>query len=98
MVKKRTPARKSAPKKRARKAARPARKSASKARPSKGVVDFNPIKKDLKAHIAKLEARLGAPEAVALAADQESAATLQKLRQLDQLMTDLCAPTMVIGS
>ena len=98
MVKKRTPPRKSSPKKPARKAARPARKPASEAMRRKGVVDFNPIKKDLKAHIAKLEAELGSTEARALAADQESVTTLRKLRQLDDMMTDLCAPTMVIGS
>lgn len=98
MVKKRTPARKSSPKKRAKKPARPARKSTTKARPPRGVIDFNPVKKSLRAHIAKLESRLGPAEARALAADQEPVRTLAKLQQLDQLMTDLCTPTMVIGS
>ncbi len=98
MVKKRTPPRKSSPKKRVKKAARPVRKSASKARASKAGVDLNPVKKGLRAHIAKLQAQLGPPEAHALAADQESVRTLAKLQQLDALMTDLCTPTMVIGS
>ena len=98
MVKKRTPPRKSSTKKPARKAARPARKSASKARSSRGAIDFNPVKRSLRAHIARLEARLGPAEARALAADQESVMTLEKLHQLNNLMTDICQPSMVIGS
>lgn len=97
MVKKRTP-RKSSPKKRVKKAARPVRKSASKPRAKRGGVDFNPIKRDIKAQIAKLEARLGPPETHALAADQDSVVTLGKLQRLDALMTDLCQPSMIIGS
>jgi hypothetical protein len=97
VVKKRTP-RKSSPKKRVKKAARPVRKSASKARAKKGGVDFNPIKKDIRAQIAKLQAQLGPPEAHALAADQESVITLGKLQQLNALMTDICQPNMIIGS
>ena len=95
MVKKRTPPRKSSPTKRAKK---PARRPATKARASKGAVDFRPIKRDIKAHIAKLQAQLGPPEAHALAADQASVVTLGKLQQLDLLMTDLCQPNMIIGS
>lgn len=98
MVKKRTPPRKSSPKKRAKKPARPVRKSASKTKAKKGGVDFNPIKRDIRAQIAKLEARLGPPEAHALAADQASVVTLGKLQQLSAMMTDLCQPNMIIGS
>jgi hypothetical protein len=98
VAKKRTPARKSSPKKKARKAARPVRKSATKAKAPRGVVDFRPVKKSLTAHIAKLEAQLGPVEARALAADQGPVRTLEKLHQLSALMTDICQPTMVIGS
>jgi len=98
VVKKRTPSRKSSPKKRAKTPARPARKAATKAKAKKGGVDFNPIKKDIRAQIAKLEAQLGPPEAHALAADQASVQTLAKLQQLNQLMTDICQPNMIIGS
>ena len=98
MVKKRTPTRKSAPKKRAKKAARPVRKSATKAKAPRGGLDFNPVKKSLRAHIAKLEARLGPAEVRALAADQEPVRTLEKLHQLNALMTEICQPSMVIGS
>jgi hypothetical protein len=98
VVKKRTPPRKSSPKKRARKAARPARKPATKAKAKKRGVDFNPIKRDIRAQIARLEAQLGPPEAHALAADQESVITLGKLQQLNALMTEICQPSMVIGS
>jgi hypothetical protein len=95
VVKKRTPPRKSSPKKRAKK---PARRPTTKARASKAGVDFRPIKRDIKAHIAKLEAQLGPAEARALAADQESVVTLGKLQRLDALMTDICQPNMIIGS
>jgi hypothetical protein len=45
-----------------------------------------------------LEAQLGPVEARALAADQGPVRTLEKLHQLSALMTDICQPTMVIGS
>jgi len=95
VVKKRTPPRKSSAKKRPTK---PARKPATKAKAKRRGVDFRPIKRDLKAHIAKLEAQLGPPEARALAVDQESVQTLAKLHQINQLMTDVCQPNMIIGS
>ncbi len=95
MVKKRTPPRKSSPKKRPKK---PARRPATSARSSKGGVDFRPIKRDIKARIASLQAQLGPPEAHALAADQESVVTLGKLQRLDALMTDICQPNMILGS
>ena len=98
MVKKRTPPRKSSPKKRAKKAARPVRKSASKARSTKGGVDFNPVNKGIRAQIARLQARLGGVEARAAALDPGPWETLDKLNRLNELMTDLCQPTMVIGS
>ena len=80
MVKKRKSSSKSKGKK---KAARPRRRSAPKA--PKGV-DFNPVKKQLRAHIEKLEKGLGPyPEA-----------TLTKLKALQQEMTELCFPTMII--
>ena len=98
MVKKRTPPRKSSPKKRAKKAARPVRKSATKAKAPRRGIDLNPVKKSLRAHIAKLEAQLGPAEARAIAADQEPVRTLEKLHRLNALMTEICQPSMVIGS
>jgi hypothetical protein len=102
VVKKRTPtrkasSRKSATKKTARKAARPARKAAaSRAKATAGGVDFNPVKKQLRAHIAKLERQLGGPEARAAAADTAAYDTLDQLKALNPQLTFLCQPTMVI--
>ena len=100
MVKKRTPPRKSSGKKRVTKAARPVRKAArAKAKAAApGGVDFNPVKKRLRAHIAELEAKLGGPEARAAAVDKTPFETLDKLKALNERLTDLCQPTMVIGS
>lgn len=96
MTKKRAPSRKSSsPKKRVRKAARPKRKAVARTAPTRGV-DFNPVKKQLRAHIAKLEKQLGGPEARATAVDLKGWDTLDSLKALNQQMTDLCQPTMVI--
>ena len=97
MVKKRTPPRKSSsPKKRVKKAARPKRKApVARAMPTAGV-DFNPVKKQLRAHIAKLEKQLGGPEARAAAVDLKGFETLDQLKTLNQQLTDLCFPSMVI--
>jgi uncharacterized protein (DUF1501 family) len=95
VVKKRTPARKSfSSKKRVKnaKAARPVRKAAA----ARGGVDFNPVKKQLRAHIAKLEKQLGGPEARTAAVDLKGWDTLDQLKTLNQQLTDLCQPTMVI--
>jgi uncharacterized protein (DUF1501 family) len=98
VVKKRTPTRKASSKKKpARKAARPARKAAApRARAAAGGVDFNPVKKQLRAHIAKLERQLGGPEARATAVDLKAFDTLDQLKALNQQLSDLCQPTMVI--
>ena len=93
MVKKRTPPRKSSPKKRVKKATRPVRKAAAK---PQGGVDFRPVKRDLKAHIARLQTQLAAPEARGLTGEEET--TLGKLREIDRLMSEVCQPNMVIGS
>lgn len=99
MVKKRTPPRKSSPKKRTKKAARPARKTAgTKARPAERGINLNPVKERLRAHIRKLELQLGGAEARVAALDARPWDTLDKLHELDRLMTDVCTPTMVIGS
>jgi hypothetical protein len=100
VVKKRTPPRKSSAKKRVKKAARPARKAAgAKAKAAApGGVNFNPVKKQLRAHIAELEAKLGGPEARAAAVDKTPFETLDKLKAVNRQLTDLCQPTMVIGS
>jgi hypothetical protein len=84
VVKKRKSSSKSKGKK---KPARPRRRSAPKV--PKGV-DFNPVKKQLRAHIEKLEKSLG-PYPEAKAQD-----TLTKLKALQQEMTELCFPTMII--
>jgi hypothetical protein len=59
-------------------------------------VDFNPVKKQLRAHIAKLEKQLGGPEARATAVDLKGFETLDQLKTLNQQLTDLCFPSMVI--
>jgi hypothetical protein len=96
VAKKRTPPRKSSSAKRVRKPSRPTRKAA-KAKP-KPKVDFRPVKKQLRAHIAKLERRLGGPEARAAAADQKEYETLDQLKALNQQLTAFCFPSMVINS
>jgi hypothetical protein len=73
--------------KRKKKAARPRRKSVQSA--PKGI-DFNPVKKQLKAHIEKLEKEAGAFP------DAKAQDTLTKLKTLQNAMTDLCIPTMII--
>jgi hypothetical protein len=99
VVKKRTPPRKSSPKKRTKKTARPARKTAgTKARPAGRGIDFNPVKERLRAHIRKLELQLGGAEARAAALDPAPWDTLDKLHRLNSLMSEVCQPTMVIGS
>jgi hypothetical protein len=96
VVKKRTPPRKSSSAKRVRKASRPTRKAAT--RQAKPKVDFRPVKKQLRAHIAKLERRLGGPEARAAAADPKEYETLDQLKALNQQLTAFCFPSMVINS
>lgn len=99
MAKKRTPSRKSSSSstKRARKAARPARKAASKRAKPRGV-DFNPVKKQLRAQIEKLEKQMGgaAARAAAAPADEGAYRTLDRLKALNRELTDMCFPTMVI--
>ena len=97
MVKKRTSPRKpSSPKKKVKKATRPKRKApVARAMPAAGV-DFNPVKKQLRAHIAKLEKQLGGPEARATAVDLKGFETLDQLKTLNDQLTTLCQPTMVI--
>ena len=99
MAKKRKPSRKSSSSstKRARKAARAPRRATKRAKP-KGV-DFNPVKKQLRAQIEKLEKRLGGPAARAFAApaDEEAFKTLDGLKAVNLEMTRLCFPSMVIG-
>jgi hypothetical protein len=99
VAKKRTPPRKSSSaKKRVKKAARPARKVATtRAMPARGV-DFNPVKAQLRAHIAKLERQLGGPEARAGAVDQRPFETLDQLKVLNATLTNICQPTMIIGN
>lgn len=92
MVKKRTPPRKSPPKKRVKKVPRAARASAS------AKIDFNPVKEKLRAHIKKLEQQLGGPQARAAAVDPAAWETFDKLNQINTLMTEVCQPNMVIGS
>lgn len=96
MVKKRTPSRKSSSPKRVKKALRPPRKAAAKR--AKPAVDFNPVKKQLRAHIAKLERRLGGPEARAAAMDTKQFETLDQLKALNDQLTTMCFPSMVIQS
>lgn len=104
MSKKRTSSRKSSSstKKRATTASRPARKpartkAAVRAMRARGV-DFNPVKKELRAHIAKLEKQLGGSEARAAAVDKTPYETLDELREINQRLTNICQPTMVIGN
>jgi hypothetical protein len=97
--KKRTPPRKSSStKRRVTRATRPARKKVAARATRAGGVDFNPVKKELRAHIAKLEKQLGGPEARAAAADKSPYETLDELRAINQRLTSLCQPTMVIGN
>ena len=100
MAKKLPPARKStSSKKRVKKAAtvtRAGRKPAAARRTSSGGVNFNPVKKQLKAHIAKLEKQLGGSQARATAVDQGGWDTLDQLKALNQQLSFLCQPTMVI--
>ena len=100
MAKKRKPSRKSSSPstKRARKAARAPRRATSKRAEPKGV-DFNPVKRQLRAQIEKLEKRLGGPAARATAApaDEEAFKTLDRLKAVNREMTSLCFPSMVIG-
>ena len=98
MVKKRTPSRKASSAKRVKKAVRPARKSATKRAKPAGGVNFKPVKAQIRAHIAKLERRLGGPEARAAAADPKEYETLDQLRALNQQLTTMCFPSMVINS
>jgi hypothetical protein len=98
VAKKRTPPRKSSSAKRVKKASRPARKTATKRATPAGGVDFRPVKAQIRAHIAKLEKRLGGPEARAAAADPKEYETLDQLRALNQQLTTFCFPSMVINS
>lgn len=99
MAKKRTPTRKSSTaRKRVTKAARPRRKKATaRAMPTRGV-NFNPVKRELRAHIAKLEKQLGGAEGRAAAPDQRAYETLDQLKALNAQLTNICQPTMVIGN
>lgn len=98
MVKKRKPAPKPSSSKKRVKKAKPVRKAAStRAKATRGV-DFNPVKKQLKAHIARLEKKLGGPEARAAAVDLKEWEALDQLRSLNDQMTNICQPTMVIGN
>jgi hypothetical protein len=56
------------------------------------------VKKQIRAHIARLERRLGGPEARAAAADPKEFETLDQLRALNQQLTVMCFPSMVINS
>ena len=96
MAKKRTPPRRSSSSKRVKKPSRPTRKAAAKQ--AKPKVDFRPVKKQIRAHIARLERRLGGPEARAAAADPKEFETLDQLRALNLQLTAMCSPTMVINS
>ncbi len=98
MVKKRTPPRKASSAKRVKKASRPTRKTATKRAKPAGGVDFRPVKAQIRAHIAKLEKRLGGPEARAAAADPKEYETLDQLKALNQQLTAFCFPSMVINS
>ncbi len=98
MVKKRTPPRKASSAKRVKKASRPTRKAATRQSKPKPKVDFRPVKKQIRAHIARLERRLGGTEARAAAADPKEYETLDQLKALNQQLTSFCFPSMVINS
>jgi hypothetical protein len=99
VVKKRTPTRKrSSAKKTAKKASRPARSAATKRTRAAagGGVDFNPVKKQLRAHIAKLERKLATAEARAAVVDPAASESLKQLKALNEQLTTMCFPSMVI--
>ena len=97
MVKKRKPAPKPSSSKKRVKKAKPVRKAASTRAKARGV-DFKPVKRQLRAHIAKLEKQLGGPEARAAAVDLQGWEALDQLKALNDQMTNICQPTMVIGN
>jgi uncharacterized protein involved in exopolysaccharide biosynthesis len=98
VAKKRTPTRKkSTARKTAKKPARSTRASATKrTRASAGGVDFNPVKKQLRAHIARLERKLATAEARAAVVDPGAFESLNQLKALNDQLTTMCFPSMVI--
>jgi hypothetical protein len=74
-----------------KKTARPKRRASAK-KAVKGV-DFNPVKRQLSAHIAKLEKMYGAG---APGADEKQQATVVRLRALQDELSRLCVPTMIL--
>ena len=74
-----------------KKAAGTKRRSSAK-KTVKGV-DFNPVKRQLAAHIARLEKQYGAG---AVAVDSRQQEIVAKLRGLQRELSDLCAPTMTL--
>jgi hypothetical protein len=59
-------------------------------------VDFNPVKKQLRAHIAKLERKLATAEARAAGVDPAAFESLNQLKALNDQLTTMCFPSMVI--
>jgi hypothetical protein len=59
-------------------------------------VDFNPVKKQLRAHIAKLERKLATAEARAAVVDPAASESLKQLKALNEQLTTMCFPSMVI--
>jgi hypothetical protein len=59
-------------------------------------VDFNPVKKQLRAHIAKLERKLATAEARAAVVDPAAFESLNQLKALNDQLTTMCFPSMVI--
>ncbi len=73
-----------------KKAARPKRRSGAK---KTAGVNFNPVKRQISSHIAKLEKLYAAAAPGADARQQE---TVTRLRALQRELSDLCAPTMIL--
>ena len=74
-----------------KKAARPRRRASAK-KAVKGV-DFNPVKRQLATHIAKLEKMYGAETP---GADERQQATVTRLRALQNELSQLCVPSMIL--